>query len=498
MKIKQKLSIMTLFLICMILFLPLLLPVVVAWDDNGTHLCPQAEGQYNPQLCSDGAGGAIVVWMDHRLLSYNNLYAQRIDSTGRILWSSSGIRVAFAAGEQDFPKIVSDGVGGAIIVWRDHRAGPMAIYAQRINSVGNRLWSSNGSEVRAAIGLNIWMYDIEICSDDENGAIIVWRQRKTASSSNYDLYAQRINATGDIQWDSNGILICNATNNRVDNQICIDGDGGAIITWRDNRGGGQGIYAQRVNSFGTPQWTLNGTVICNEIGVQEVPQIVYDNESGAIVAWEDSRAGGNFGIYGQRINSSGDAQWIANGTAISNLPSYKEGIAFTQVANNSFILAWMDARSGIYAEIYAQRINLSGDAQWFPNGTAIYTNINSGDWIRICSDGLGGAIMAWYDYRGSTQDLYAQRVNSEGESQWATNGTAVCTATGGQMWHELVNNAPGRAIVVWEDTRVSSDIYALGLGIPGESPEGIPGFGLFLVLISLLALVYLIKLKKPI
>ena len=53
-------------------------------------------------------------------------------------------------------------------------------------------------------------------------------------------------------------------------------------------------------------------------------------------------------------------------------------------------------------------------------------------WPTIASDGAGGAIVTWMDYRSDTSGIYAQRISADGTPQWKTNGVALCTATGGQ------------------------------------------------------------------
>jgi len=63
-----------------------------------------------------------------------------------------------------------------------------------------------------------------------------------------DIYTQKINSTGDLQWSpSNGIPICTESSNQHDPKLCSDGYGGAFITWMDNRSGNYNIYALRYN-----------------------------------------------------------------------------------------------------------------------------------------------------------------------------------------------------------------------------------------------------------
>ena len=86
--------------------------------------------------------------------------------------------------------------------------------------------------------------------------------------------------------------------------IVSDGSGGAIITWQDYRNGNNDIYAQRINAGGTVQWTLNGVAICTETHSQTYPTIVSDGSGGAIITWQDDRNGNN-DIYAQRIIALG-------------------------------------------------------------------------------------------------------------------------------------------------------------------------------------------------
>jgi len=53
------------------------------------------------------------------------------------------------------------------------------------------------------------------------------------AQSNTDIYAQRINAGGIVQWTAEGVAICTAINNQIYPSMVSDGNGGAFITWQD-------------------------------------------------------------------------------------------------------------------------------------------------------------------------------------------------------------------------------------------------------------------------
>jgi len=238
-----------------------------------------------------------------------------------------------------------------------------------------------------------------IVSDGAEGAIITWEDFR--SGTNYDIYAQRINASGAVQWSANGVPISTAESHQFRPSIVSDGSGGAIITWEDNRSGNMDIYAQRINAAGAVQWTADGVAISTAAYSQSNPTIVSDGAGGAIITWWDYGIGINWNVYAQRINAAGAVQWTTNGVAISTATSSQYPTIASDGAGGA-IITWQDYRSGTYCDISAQRINSSGAVQWTANGVAILRAADHQKFPTIVSDGAGGAIITWQDYRSGT------------------------------------------------------------------------------------------------
>ena len=92
--------------------------------------------QYAVQIAPDGSGGAVMAWHDQRGGTYNDIYAQRVDQSGKPLWSADGVAVCTANYSQQLPQITAGLSGSAIITWCDSRSGHYDIYAQRVNRDG--------------------------------------------------------------------------------------------------------------------------------------------------------------------------------------------------------------------------------------------------------------------------------------------------------------------------------------------------------------------------
>ncbi len=245
-----------------------------------------------------------------------DIYTQRVNSAGSTLWKENGVAICTAANDQLIPQICWDDNQGAIITWFDYRDTTKNliqgadIYAQRVNSEGSTLWTLNGVAVCTAIGDQIFP---DILSDGEGGAIIGWWDSRR-QYNNYAIFAQRINSNGSTLWTTNGVAICTANNIKMGTQLCTDNTGGAIFTWWDYRNMPSNstttivnIYAQRVNSQGSTLWITNGVAICTAQGIQMNPVLTPDGQGGAIITWWDTRNGGfdNADIYAAHVNADG-------------------------------------------------------------------------------------------------------------------------------------------------------------------------------------------------
>ena len=447
-----------LFLLALLLFV---LPAVAnaQWAETGTTVSAEKNDQRNVITCSDGAGGAIIVWEDYRLDPFiSDLYAQRISSTGVPLWTSNGVVVCNAALYQYHARMISDGAGGAIITWADYRSGSTHdVYAQRINSSGTSLWTANGVVVSSAAG-DQWIPNL--VSDGAGGAIIAWNDFRTPANSG-DMYAQKLNSSGVAQWTANGVAVSTALQDQTLPHLASDGANGAIISWRDSRPGSTSdIYAQRVLTTGSTSWTANGVAVCTSPGNQDADVIISDGANGAIIAWRDGRSGTHTDIYAQRFTAAGSPLWAANGLVICNQANDQFGISMIPDGNQGAFIAWTDARtSPTNNDVYAQHLGGPGTLLWAFQGQAISTGADFQQEIQIVSDGANGVIAVWADARGGTGgELYTQRLNNNGTALWTAGGVRVTTNAPMEFTPLPVADGSGNMVVGWY-------AYPNGLGI---------------------------------
>ena len=433
--------------------------IVTAWENTAIPVCTAPEDQTIALSTPTSDGGVIIAWGDNRNLDYD-IYAQKFDMYGNPQWTIDGVAVYDVPGSQYVVMPCSDGAGGGIFVILDYNPGDPDIYAQRIDSSGNRVWDPDGVPICTEEGSQ---GNFDICSDGSGGVIIAWQDERTGTNE-FDIYAQKINQNGVTLWGANGILVCNATERQLYPKVVSDLSGGVHITWSDRRLGSSNedrdIYAQRLNSTGVPQWTYNGVGICTASMEQNFPFITGDISGNAIIAWMDKRIDSSYDIYAQKIDKSGTTLWDSDGVAICTANGFQSGWKMCSDNSDGAIIVWEDNRDGLQYDIYAQRVNVAGSTRWNPNGTIVCSaafNQNSGN---IIADGDAGAIVAWQDYRNNASwQIYSQRINENGTGLWGINGMVVDPIPNeDQLIPSLVLAETGAAIITWEDRRNSANL----------------------------------------
>ena len=390
------------------------------WPEAGIIVCDESMEQYDPLICSDGAGGAIIVWGDNRNKGFEDqwdIYGQRLDSGGVAQWTAGGIDICTAFGSQWLADLVPDGAGGAIVAWEDWSSGIVSdIYLQRIGTNGAKMWGADG-----VLASNVaWTQEFPSLLPDGAGGVFVTYEEYCDGCDDWDIYAQHIGSDGQLLWQVGGVPICTETDHQFDSRIESDGSGGAVIVWTDYRRGDyrSDLYAQRIDAAGTRQWAEDGVPVCTASENQETPILIPDGTGGAIITWGDWRNLVTSGedIYAQRVNGSGVRQWGADGVPICTATNYQW---YPQVASDGAggaIIVWSDWRTGVVRDynIYAQRIDPSGVVQWDTDGISVCSADEEQVDAAIITDGMGGVIIAWEDDRWMSFDIYAARLAGDG------------------------------------------------------------------------------------
>ena len=378
-------------------------------------LARAAGGQFAPVIVSDGSGGAIVAWRDLRsAVTEFDIYAQHILASGEVdsAWPANGTALCEIAGRQDNQAVASDGAGGAFVTWMDARPGASVadIYAQHVLASGlvDPRWPANGLALGAAPGLQEFPVIVE---DGAGGAIIGWDDARS-STSGVDVYAQHVLGSGAVDpgWPVNGRALCAAAGDQGRATIATDGAHGAIVAWTDSRVVGTAhIFAHHVLASGAvdPAWPVDGRAVSGADLAEARPLAVSDGAGGAIVTWQGFTV--ELNMYIHHVTAAGilDPAWPAAGRALSDSDRQQTNAAIVPDGVGGAVVAWQDS-----TDIVAQHVLASGalDPAYPATGRPV-SNLPSREGTPALTATSGtGAIVTWVDTRGVDPDIFALQV----------------------------------------------------------------------------------------
>jgi hypothetical protein len=426
-----------------------------------------ADRNINPPGIPDGAGGAYYVSYD--VLEFHpDMSIQRIDSTGTPLWGTNGLRVSSSLKSKHGPGIIGDGFGGAIVLWVEDNntmdQGDDNIRAQRISSSGELLWGSAGIDITTGGSVT----QPVIIPDGSGGAIAGW-----LFVGDSKLYVQRISASGALLWSKAGVRVSPAPDGQFDLALAEDGSGGAFMTW--TMGQWWAVYGQHITGDGTIQWEPNGKRLSTGERYSHGANVISDGEGGAIVGWHDLR---NYllypedntinrnDIYAVRLNGAGQHLWNSTGVPVVSGFRAMPGrvspsgapVRLNMVSDGQggAIMAWHDLRNRETTvhgkwDIYAQRLNPSGEPVWAADGIPVIAADGKQDAPTLIPDGDGGALFAWHDDRSGNFDIFIQHLKADGTFRWGSQGVWVHSGNKDQVNPFMIHLGGNRLAINWNE-----------------------------------------------
>ncbi len=178
------------------------------------------------------------------------------------------------------------------------------------------------------------------------------------------------------------------------------------------------------------------------------PQIMFDG-SDVFFAWQTSTTDGD--IYGQKTNLDGTIQWVAGEVPLVTNLAHQSSVLMTTDGAGGIICSWQDFRNTNY-DIYCQRLDSAGTPLWTADGVPLCTDFATQYILDIVKDQQGGAVFVWSDYRTGVGNLMAQRIDATGATRWAVDGQLV-SSPGVYVSQTAVTDLPnGHTMVSWAES----------------------------------------------
>lgn len=368
--------------------LPDAVPQAARW--RGAELLEDLTGfTFTPGVGMDGAGRAIVVWVngvpDSEIegRTYGEVFATRFDPA-----SGWGTRVALSvpasmtssAGAVD---LAVNNMGEAIAVWhQSDGAGTSDLVARRFTPAGG--WSPVTVLHDGTSGAPVsWRPHVAIAGDGT--AIAMWSQRAGLDSQ---LYSRRFAPSSG--WGAATQVHAPPGGDALGQDVAIDGSGRAVAVWTVRAGGGRlwGSRSTAAGGWSTPV-RLDDAAVAQGVIDSESGEVAVDAAGNAVVVMEATDESSSvWGIVGTAAGAWQPA------TRLESVDRYANAPHVASAANGDAIAVWQSwpANTSAIPDIRARRI-APGDG--WGAVESLEASSAGAEWPHLAMTPAGTATVVW-------------------------------------------------------------------------------------------------------
>jgi hypothetical protein len=225
------------------------------------------------------------------------------------------------------------------------------------------------------------------------------------------------------------------------------------------------VYSQIVFA----QWdgnsiTVNNPVTNSSYADREAFSIT-DGAGGIISVWRVYDFNANIqNIYAQHKTTNGVVNWGTLNTPILLFTSsnYIEIADVIADGNGGAYISWIDNITDTSSNLYLQKLNSNGVTQFTANGLKINPS-NNHQYTdgKLCADATG-VIITWTDQitpatnnNPTYAQVFAQHYNGLGQALWNSNGVQVSTVAGLRASAQIISDGTNGVFIAFADTRNS-------------------------------------------
>jgi hypothetical protein len=355
----------------------------------------------------DTSDNALLAFLDTREGSNQQITGASMAPHGKAVWGKLGVQLTSGSSSSNaIPKITGTSDGNVVVGWTSNSN----LVLQKLNAAGQPQWGSG--VVFSESGYNYTLADLHAA---DNGSVIVSWARAQGFGSNSQLRANKVSASGALLWGSTNVDIFDVGSLQFGNfpYFVYDGHGGAVFAWYTNSPALQ-CFAQHILASGAAAFPQGGAAVSsNTINVRVDPSAAYNARSHEVfVFWteEDSNQVFN-GVYGQKFNSTGAAQWGTDGLAIVPLGTDQQIFVQTVPTGSGALTFWVDQQNFGSATIQAIKLDGTG-ATICPQFAVSSTPANKSRLAAAISP-VGIAALAFEDDHIGNNGIYIQNVNPD-------------------------------------------------------------------------------------
>jgi len=293
------------------------------------------------------------------IIGDENIYIAGLNPDSGELWSVKKVNSDGTNTDQTNPKIaITSNSATTTVIWQDERNGNIDIYAQTLDVYGNKLWA-NDLQITAS---STDEYSPAVSFDSNDNIVVAWVNNNI---SDEEIYMQKFDLAGIKIWP-NPKNISNSSFNDYSPSLAVDNSNNIYLSWTENISGVLNTRLAKLNSDGAVQWKTQANISSSGNNQYDSAVAINNSLSFVYVSWTDDR-GGNEDIYAQKYDFNGNAQWTNDVKININLTASAQSNSVLAInsADEPFA-AWQDNRDDNY-NIYASNFTDPGSPSGYGN-----------------------------------------------------------------------------------------------------------------------------------
>ncbi|MEN6407451.1 MAG: leishmanolysin-related zinc metalloendopeptidase [Thermoguttaceae bacterium] len=400
---------------------------IIVWEDSGVIYGQRydATGKVvalltantiygtHPDVAMNSDGDIVIVWEGYGSDGNYGIFARCYNSDGNV--KGDPVRVSqISWAKQERPSVAVADNGNFIVTWTKYN-----VSGNLFGNIYGRTFRSNGTSLTNEYLVSTDTSRTNVNSDvaiSSSGGVVVWEGYN--ASSNWDIYAQRLQLPATTELDTKAInflgsqfLVNSYANNlQQDPSVAVDDSGNFVVSWSSYLQDGSlwGVYARQFYASGAARTSSEFRVNSVTSSYQWQSDVSCDSDGNFTVTWssygKDDVLLTDYGVYahiytaagGEMKDSSGNVigEFRVNATTAGN----QTDPAVTMTDNGNVVLAWLGP---VYygtsvTAVYARLVGLTDadDSAKIIVGDSLILATSAGTVIRN-SDGTLTTLHSW-------------------------------------------------------------------------------------------------------
>ncbi|MBT8385984.1 MAG: hypothetical protein KJO12_01110 [Ignavibacteria bacterium] len=324
------------------------------WNNIGLQITDSGNELLDYSLLIDSNGNSLVSYLSREPGFIGDYIVGfiKINAEGKRITNPGDSLIYRSNNRKSNTFIINDDNNGIFSFWLENVSGKSVLRGLHLDS----LELSNLKRIPVNISdpkNNVLSY--KVLKYEPNEAYLIWQLQGEEKI----LYHQLLNDDQKTRWGIYGRAVSHSRGSNTNPQVGINNKN-IFVSWTNKLENKQQVFLQRFNSNGVNYWDTD-LLLTDTTGTHFGQRMMIDNKDGIITAWFQKKSDSVYAdIHALRLSENGEQLWGIGELGIGTyFNSHKSYLSLLPDNSGGAVFVFKDKRDGVYG-IYGQRIFSTG------------------------------------------------------------------------------------------------------------------------------------------